>query len=131
MALRKSQIKSILENVPFPQDSYWILMGAAMVLYGIKDETNDIDMGCTDALFERIRHAGYPVTVNRMGKEKIRFSNEITIYKNWEYEDIIFIDGLPVCDINTIIKDKRNLAREKDLMDLQLIARYQGDDKMG
>jgi hypothetical protein len=106
-------------------------MGAAMVLYGIKDETNDIDLGCTDALFERIRQAGYPVEVNRVGKEKIRFAECITLYRNWECEGIVFVDGIPVCDINTIIQNKQTLAREKDLRDLQLIAHHQGDGKMG
>ena len=128
MGLNKNRIADILRAFPFTRDSYWVLMGAAMVLHGIKKETHDIDLGCTDALFERIRHAGYSVTVNRLGKEKIRYSENVTIYKNWECEGIDVIDDIPVCSINTIIKNKQELSREKDLIDLQLIALHQGDD---
>lgn len=102
-----------------------------MVLHGIKSETNDIDLGCTDALFAHIQHTGYPVTINRMGKEKILFSDNITIYRAWKCEGVDFIDGIPVCDLNTIIKNKQELAREKDLVDLQLIALHQGGNGMG
>lgn len=126
--MNREHIKAILKSHALPEDSYWVLMGAAMVLYGIKEETSDIDLGCTDALFERIRHAGYPVTTSGTGKKKIRLSDEVVIYRDWECGSVECIDGLPVCDINTIIKNKQELSREKDLVDLQLIACYQGDD---
>lgn len=127
----KETIKAILHTLPFPPDSFWVLMGAAMVLHGIKTETKDIDIGCTDTLFYHLQLSGYRVSVNRMGKEKIRFTDEITIYRNWQCESVDFIDNLPVCDINTIIKNKQELSREKDLIDLQLISLHQGDDCVG
>ena len=128
MGISKRDIHELLCNLPFSCDSYWVLMGAAMVLHGIKKETNDIDLGCTDELFTQ---AGYPVTINCIGKEKVLFSDSITIYRQWEYERLIRIDGFWVCDINTIVKNKRELSRKKDLEDLQLIALHQGDGKMG
>lgn len=131
MGINKRDIHELLGNLPFSCDSYWVLMGAAMVLHGIKKETNDIDLGCTDELFTHLQQAGYPVTINRIGKEKVLFSDAITIYRQWEYERLIRIDDFWVCDINTIVKNKRELARKKDLVDLQLIALHQGDGKMG
>ena len=42
MGINKRDIHELLGNLPFSCDSYWVLMGAAMVLHGIKNETNDI-----------------------------------------------------------------------------------------
>ena len=131
MELNKEKIKDLLNELPFSQQSYWVLMGAALVMYGIKDTTHDIDLGCTDELFAHLRESGYSVVVNRMGKAKIRFSDYITIYQNWLCDSNVMIEGVPVCDLNTIIKDKQALGRGKDLADLQLIALFQGDEQMG
>ncbi len=48
--MNKQEIISILEDFPYSRDEYWIITGSAMVLYGIREQTHDIDMGCTSKM---------------------------------------------------------------------------------
>ena len=39
----------------------WMITGSAMVLYGIREQTHDIDLGCTKQLADRLEAEGCPV----------------------------------------------------------------------
>lgn len=43
--LNKEEIICLLKEAEFDINEYWVTSGAAMVLYGIKDMTRDIDLG--------------------------------------------------------------------------------------
>ena len=42
----KAEIIKELEAFPYSREDYWVLAGSAMALYGIKEQTSDIDLGC-------------------------------------------------------------------------------------
>ena len=48
--MNKQEIISILDDFQYSRDEYWIITGSAMVLYGIREQTHDIDMGCTSKM---------------------------------------------------------------------------------
>lgn len=122
--LNKSTIITKVKQLCFPKNSYWLVMGAALVLHGIKCSTHDIDIGCTKELFEKLIKQGFENSISRSGKEKIVINDNISIYKEWSSDEIVFICGLPVVSLGCIIKDKEKLGRDKDISDINLIAEY-------
>ncbi len=40
----KNEIISRLKEFPYSRDEYWVITGSAMVLYGIREKTHDIEI---------------------------------------------------------------------------------------
>ena len=57
--MKKEQILAGLSGFPYDMDGFWLITGAALVLFGIREETGDIDMGCTSAAADRLEADGY------------------------------------------------------------------------
>ena len=51
--MNKQDIISRLKDFPYSCEEYWVITGSAMVLYGIREQTHDIDMGCTSAMADK------------------------------------------------------------------------------
>lgn len=43
--LDKKQIIARLEELHLDDTKYWLITGGAMVLYGLREQTSDIDLG--------------------------------------------------------------------------------------
>ena len=55
----KQEIIQKIQALGFPEEDYWLVTGGAMVLYGIRNETHDIDLGCSRKLADRLEAEGY------------------------------------------------------------------------
>lgn len=119
--LDKEEIVCLLKEAAFGIDEYWVTSGAAMVLYGIRDTTRDIDLGCTSQMADRLESTGYSVEILRDGSRKIVFSEAIEIFENWIEDKAILLNGLPVISLEGMIMMKEKLGREKDQKDIRLI----------
>lgn len=119
--LDKEEIVCLLKEAAFGIDEYWVTSGAAMVLYGIRDTTRDIDLGCTSQMADRLESTGYSVEILRDGSRKIVFSETIEIFENWIEDKAILLNGLPVISLEGMIMMKEKLGREKDQKDIRLI----------
>ena len=69
----KTQLLKLLEKIPWPRDQWWLTAGGAMVLYGLREQTRDIDLGCTSALADALEQAGFPIEGKDNGLRHIRF----------------------------------------------------------
>ena len=110
-----------LGELPFPATEYWVITGGAMVLYGFRPQTHDIDLGCTTALADRLEQQGYPVSRTVDGSRKIAYADDVEIFENWLEGTVELVDGIPVVSVDGLIEMKRKLGREKDLADIALI----------
>ncbi len=122
--LNKQEIICLLKEAAFDPNEFWITSGAAMVIYGIKDMTRDIDLGCTSQLADRLENKGYNVEVLRDGRRRIAFSKTIEIFENWGEDKVILYEDLPVVSMDGMIIMKEQLGREKDLKDILLINEF-------
>ena len=43
--MRKAEIIDRLNALDFDKADYWVITGSAMVLYGLREQTHDIDLG--------------------------------------------------------------------------------------
>ena len=57
--MNKQDIINRLKDFPYSKDEYWVITGSAMVLYGIREMTHDIDMGCTSMMADQLEKDGY------------------------------------------------------------------------
>lgn len=110
-----------LQEIPFPKKEYWVVAGAAMVLHGFRPRTQDIDLGCSTFLADRLEQQGYAVSLCEDGTRKISYSESIEIYENWIEGAVETISGVPVVCADGLIQMKKKLGREKDWADIVLI----------
>ena len=119
----KGDIAKKLTCPLFDGKEYWVLTGAAMVLYGIKDNTKDIDLGASSEFIDELISKGYNYDFCDDGTRKICF-DEFEIFENWIYGSINHIENIPVISLEGLIELKRNLGREKDVTDIEMIKKF-------
>ena len=122
--LNKEEIIRLLKEAAFDAGEYWVMSGAAMVLYGIRDVTRDIDLGCTSKLADELEGGGYPSEVLSDGSRRIVFSEEIELFENWIEDQAVLLEGIPAVSLKGLIRMKEKLGREKDRNDILLIKEH-------
>ena len=110
-----------LNKLPFPKNEYWVVGGGAMVLYGFRNQTLDIDLGCSTVLADALEQQGYAVSYCTDGTREILYAEDISIFENWLEDTVETISSIPVISVEGLIQIKRKLGREKDLADIVLI----------
>ena len=129
--MNKQEIIENLSLLPYSRDDYWIITGAAMVLYGIREQTSDIDIGCTTSMANRLEQAGYSYKITESGNRWFKFDNTIEIFENWLNDTVTVVDGIQVITVQGLIEMKQELGRQKDLEDIKLIQDYYGAEENG
>ena len=119
--LDKKQIIARLEELHLDDTKYWLITGGAMVLYGLREQTSDIDLGCTSDLADLLQQEGFPVERMPDGTRKIVVEEDVEIFENWLEDKVERFEGVPVISIQGLIEMKGALGREKDFRDIQLI----------
>ena len=119
--LDKKQIIARLEELHLDDTKYWVITGGAMALYGLREQTSDIDLGCTSDLADLLQQEGFPVERMSDGTRKIVVAEDVEIFENWLEDKVERFEGVPVISIRGLIEMKRALGREKDFRDIQLI----------
>ena len=78
--MRKADIVKRLNALGFNQADYWVITGSAMVLYGLREQTHDIDLGCTTALADRLEAQGTPVEYRADGSRKLTIGGDVELF---------------------------------------------------
>lgn len=119
--MKKEEIAARLDAFPYDMDGFWLITGAALVLFGVREETEDIDMGCSTEAANRLEADGHLYQVTEDGKRWFKIHGEFEVFENWLYGSVEQLDGYPVMSLQGIREMKQRLGREKDLRDIQLI----------
>ena len=117
----KASLMQRLQGLELPQSEYWVVAGGAMVMHGFREQTRDMDLGCSTRLADRLQEQGYPVLFCGDGSRKISYGEDIEIFENWIEGTVEIVDGIPVVSVDGLIQMKRKLGREKDLADIAMI----------
>ncbi len=121
--MKKEDIIRRLKSLGLDKNEYWAIAGTAMILYGLRAETHDIDLGCTAQLADELQKK-YPTTVLADGTRKIIIPPDIEIFEAWLYDKVVYVDGFPVISPEGLLEMKKTLNREKDQADIQKIEAY-------
>ena len=98
-----------------------MITGEAMVLYGLRPKTHDIDLGCTSALADSLQADGYPVKIKENGLRHIRFNQDIELIENYLFDKVQLVEGFQVISKEGLLEMKKELGREKDQRDIALL----------
>ncbi len=129
--MNKEDILRQLDTFPFDRTEYWLVTGAAMVLCGIKKETGDIDLGCSEKLADRLEEEGFLFRYTEDKKRCFRYGENIEIFENWMKGALVWCEGFQTVDADGLIEMKKELGREKDRKDIALIEEYVRNRKTG
>lgn len=119
--LYKEDIIKIIKGMDLPLSEYWITSGAGLVLQGVKKTTRDIDLGGTTKLIEHFISEGCSYKTSEDNSRIVEVGDNVEILENWLVDEIVFIDGLPVGSLESIKRQKKQLGRDKDIKDIELI----------
>lgn len=125
--MNKNEILELLFQFPYSRDDYWLITGSAMVLYGIKEQTSDIDMGCSTVMADQLEKAGYSYEITESGNRWFKYDDKIEIFENWINDTVTEIDGIPVITLQGLLEMKQELGREKDKNDIKQIIDFMED----
>ena len=129
--MRKSDVLVKLQEFPYDPKEYWVVAGAAMVLYGIRKECTDIDLGCSSKLADQLEQDGYLYKRTDDGNRCFRIGNDIEVFENWLKDIVTDVEGIPVITLTGLIEMKQELGREKDLNDIRLILAHMQQELTG
>lgn len=117
----RTKLLKRLDELPYDRNEYWLAAGGAMVFYGFREETGDIDLGCTKKMADGLDAAGCPMKLLPDGTRKFSPAEDVEIFEEWIADRAEMHDGVPVVSVKGLIEMKRALGREKDLRDIRLI----------
>ena len=126
--MKKADILARLRDFPYDPGEYWVVAGGAMVLHGIREETRDLDLGCTARLADELEAAGVPHRVLPDGTRRFRLDGDLEVFENWLDDRVVPVDGVPVISVRGLTGMKLALGREKDLRDVELIRKWSGTE---
>ncbi len=126
--MTRADVLERLRALNWPVEDYWLVAGGAMVLYGLRPETHDLDLGCTTARADALEAAGVPFEEMSDGSgRRFTVSGDVEVFENWLMDRVELVDGVPVVSLQGLREMKRALGREKDLRDVARIdAFFQG-----
>ena len=120
--LNKNEIINIIKELNLKNEDYYVGSGSALVLHGIKEFTNDVDLAVSDNLWNLYVKNGF--LPNSNNENLMEISNNVEFIKNWYVDEVVKIENFPVASLDSLIKQKRNLGREKDFRDIILIENF-------
>lgn len=120
--LHREDILRLLKELDFLGDGCWLTSGAALVLYGVKEATRDIDLICTTELADQLEQRGFPFRKDGLDGTRIfQINDKVEVLEDWQTDEVIELEGLKIASLLSIRKQKEALGREKDLADIRLI----------
>lgn len=125
--LTKRDVLKIVKGLDFfnEGEDCWLTSGAALVLYGVKERTRDVDIICTVAMADRLEAAGIPFKRDGLDGTRIfSVNDQVEVLEDWETEAVVKVEGLRAASLLSIRKQKEKLGREKDWADIGLIDRF-------
>ncbi len=126
--MNKAELIRILRALPYDPAEYWLVAGGAMVLYGLREETADVDLGCSAALADRLAAEGHPFRLTSDGRRTFHIGGELEVFEGWYADRITSFEGVPVVSLRGLLEMKRALGREKDLRDVKRIEAFLADN---
>ena len=113
-----------LRAFPYDSSEYWVITGGAMVMYGFREQTGDIDLGCTKEMADQLEADGWLYKVQENGRRSFRYGEDIEAFEGWLEDTVQDVEGIPVISVKGLIEMKKSIGREKDLRDIALIEDY-------
>ena len=124
--MQRDEIIKLLKKYNFNPNKYLVVGGAALILYGLRDKTNTIDITTTKSYLNELLKQ-YDCVLERVNKDGTAcylIDDVINIGASYYKRRREYIEGFPVQTIDDLIELKQKLNRPKDRKDLKAIFEY-------
>ena len=121
-----------LRSLGLPGGDYAVFGSGPLIVRGIIEAANDLDVVSRGAAWEKAREDGELLTLKEHGVDVVGFlGGAITVGTSWAYGDVDIdrlidtaeaIDGLPFARLEHIVRYKKIAGRPKDLEHLRLLS---------
>lgn len=127
--MRKSELiancRTMEKKYGIATAEYVVGAGSALLVLGLREETDDIDAACGHALWSRLLNHGlkarydhtYLVYIIEMHDLKI----DMHLDPNMMAASSVIIDGIPILSPEELLKQKKRLNRPKDQNDIKAL----------
>jgi len=126
-----------LRSLALPSGDFAVFGSGPLIVRGIIEATNDLDVISRGPAWERTLQLGTLVYLEEHDVEVVSFDDgAITVGTSWAYgefdvDQLIdtaeIIEGLPFVRLEYVVRYKETAARPKDLAHLRALADHQGD----
>lgn len=112
---------NLANTLNLPKEEYCIISGGALVLHGLREQTNDLDIDITKKGLDILSQSYSLKLVNeRIQQYKVTDNIECFLVNKLE-SDIQYIDNYPCESLTSIYNFKKRLNRDKDQADILAI----------
>lgn len=130
--MNKEEIIRCLEKYNLPKEEFVIVATGSLVLNGIKETANDIDIVVTERLENYLLDNYQNVEIewyDESSKKNVYIIDNVLNFSSnlshvLEYKEYDIVDEYQIQSLDSIVKLKQRLGREKDLEDIKLIQNY-------
>ncbi len=123
--MNKDELLILIKTLNLPSKEYYILGGGSLVMFGIKDTTNDLDLCVSFEVFEILKEK-YKLTEDKKNEYGFyKLSDLIEIIPN-KKEDFNCeeVDGFLVETLEQILAFKKKRNAPKDIPYIEKIERH-------
>lgn len=134
--LNREDVIRIVNELDLPKDKFVVTSGSAMVLHGLREGTNDVDITVNKELFEYFEDKGYYVKYYKINENRtcvlIDLTYDVQIIRAEEIpsEYVTIIDGIPTQTVEHLLEFKLGLNRDKDQNDIKVLKKYLNLDEV-
>ena len=119
--MNKIELLKLVDSLNLPKEDYFILSGGSLLLMGLREATNDLDIGITKNGFETLKQS-YSVEMKNQERQQYAITDKIEcIIVEKLDSDITYIDNYPCESLISIYNFKKRVNREKDQADILAI----------
>jgi hypothetical protein len=125
MGMNKAEFIKKLETYGFPKSEFVILSGGSLLLRGLREETADLDLSCSQKLAEELN-------LKNCAKDEAGCFvpyEDVQMKPDMEGRAYDIIEGYQCQTITDILALKRRLMRPKDMRDIEVIEEWMKGEK--
>ena len=123
--MNKQEVIKLLKKLNLPISDYYVLSSGCLVLYGLRNIANDLDLCVKPELFEklRVKYNLKEEDKNECGFYHINDLVEVVVSGKYPFEFDV-VEGYHVQKLEQILNSKINSDKPKDKADVENILNY-------
>lgn len=121
--MNKEELIKLVDSLNWPKEEFYILGSGSLVMFGIREKANDLDLCISEELFETIKNRIDLNKKNKCGFYPVTDIVEVVVNKKTDFEYELK-DGYQVERLEKILNFKINRNLPKDKVDIERMKAY-------
>ena len=115
--MNREEFKAKLDNLKINKSDFCILSGGSLLIQGLREKTNDVDMAMKSEIAKEIGLYDCPTDEHGLYilEENVQCSDD------FEKHDKVLVDGIWCQSLESVLAFKKSMNRPKDQADLEAI----------